>query len=501
MSFSDTLWAICYLPVVLGLSAFGAHRFVMVYLFLKYSKNKPKPLGELAEWPQVTVQLPVFNEQHDYPKDRLQIQLLDDSTDETVELSRGKVAELQALGFAAEFVHRTDRTGYKAGALENGLTTATGEFVFILDADFIPPPGILQQMLPFFTDPKIALVQTRWGHLNRGFSLLTRVQALFLDGHLMVEQTARSRAGRFFNFNGTGGVWRKAAIADAGGWEHDTLTEDLDLSYRAQMKGWKFIFLNDVVTPAELPVDMNGFKSQQHRWTKGSIQAWKKLIGPLWRAKIPLIMKLEGTVHLGANFAYLLLIALCLLVWPGMGAGFNLGGWRMWVLDLPVFIASSVSVGCFYTVSQWGLWKVNPVEHRGWWKQLIYLPALLALGVGMAINNGKAVIEALLNQQSGFVRTPKYGIEKKGEAWQGKKYSIGKSLWVMLELVFALYFTAAAVKATGMHSWSSAPFLAMFASGFWYAAGGTLLQSWGRSKALAVAGATRAADVITADGE
>ncbi len=483
MSWGDYLWIASYVVVVLGLSAFGIHRYAMVYLFLKNSRRQPQPKAQFAELPVVTVQLPVFNEQHvvarlldsvaqlDYPREKLQIQVLDDSTDETVEISRQHVDVLREQGFEAELIHRVDRTGYKAGALENGMQSARGEFIFILDADFIPPPDILHKMIHFFTDDGIGMIQTRWGHINRGYSLLTRIQAMFLDGHLMVEQTARSRAGRFINFNGTAGIWRKSCIVDAGGWQHDTLTEDLDLSYRAQMKGWKFVFLNDVVTPAELPVDMNGFKSQQHRWTKGSIQTCKKLIGPLWRSDLPFIIKLEGSIHLSSNFAYLLLIFLCFLVFPGAGDAVTLGGWRRWLLDVPVFLATSVSVGAFYLVSQ------RAVHPRKWWVEIFYLPFLLALGVGMSINNGKAVLEALFNRDSAFVRTPKYGIERRGQSWRKAKYSAAKSLAVLIEVVFALYFSYAVWFASQHGFWGSVPFLVMFAGGFWYAALGTISQS------------------------
>ncbi|MDQ3622732.1 MAG: glycosyltransferase family 2 protein, partial [Verrucomicrobiota bacterium] len=283
-SLGNTTWTICYFIVLFGLSIYGLHRYVIVYLFLKNRNRPPRPLAEFKELPRVTVQLPIFNELYvverllksvaalQYPPDRLQIQVLDDSTDETTEIAEKQLAQLSARGLDVELIRRTDRTGFKAGALENGLRTCTGDFVLILDADFVPAPDMLLKTIHYFTDPKIGMIQTRWGHLNRTYSLLTRVQAMFLDGHLLLEQTARSRSGRFFNFNGTAGLWRRTCIEDAGGWQHDTLTEDLDLSYRAQLKGWKFVFLADLVTPAELPVDMNGFKSQQHRWTKGSIQ-------------------------------------------------------------------------------------------------------------------------------------------------------------------------------------------------------------------------------------
>ena len=317
--------------------AYGVHRYFIIYLFLKNRKREPVPAARFEHLPVVTVQLPIFNEIYvverllssvselDYPRDRLQIQVLDDSTDDTREITADCAAELRERGFDVELIHRTDRTGFKAGALERGLATARGEFVCILDADFVPPPHLLRKTVDFFTDPKVGMIQTRWGHLNRGYSLLTRVQAMFLDGHLVLEQTARSRSGRFFNFNGTAGLWRKSCIEEAGGWQHDTLTEDLDLSYRAQLAGWKFVFLPDVVTPAELPVDMNGFKSQQHRWTKGSIQTCKKLLPAIWRSKLPLPIKVEATGHLVSNFAYLLLACLwsCSIPRP---AGRNLAG-------------------------------------------------------------------------------------------------------------------------------------------------------------------------------
>src|SRR3954469_14421358 len=284
------IWTICYLSVLVGLSAYGIHRYFIIYLFLKNRKRAPVPVSRFEQLPKVTVQLPIFNEIYvvqrllrsvselDYPRDRLQIQVLDDSTDETRDITAKCTEELRSRGFNVDLIQRVDRTGFKAGALATGLDQAEGEFVCILDADFVPNPDLLMRTVHFFTDPKVGMIQTRWGHLNRGYSLLTRVQAMFLDGHLLLEQTARSRSGRFFNFNGTAGLWRRSCIEDAGGWQHDTLTEDLDLSYRAQLKGWRFIFLADQVTPAELPVDMNGFKSQQHRWTKGSIQTCKKLL-------------------------------------------------------------------------------------------------------------------------------------------------------------------------------------------------------------------------------
>src|SRR4051795_12145947 len=352
-SLASIIWTICYTSVLIGLSAYGIHRYVIIYLFLKHRRRGAVPLGQFAELPKVTMQLPIFNEVYvverllrsvseiDYPKDLLQIQVLDDSTDDTRQLTSACVAELQGRGFNVELIHRTNRAGFKAGALETGLASAQSEFVCILDADFVPQPDLLRRTIHFFTDPKIGMIQTRWGHLNRGYSLLTRVQAMFLDGHLLLEQTARSRSGRFFNFNGTAGLWRKSCIKQAGGWQHDTLTEDLDLSYRAQLAGWKFVFLPDVITPAELPVDMNGFKSQQHRWTKGSIQTCKKLLPTIWRSDLPFIIKMEATAHLTSNFAYLLLACLCMLMHPSTNDAFS-RPWQTWLVDIPIYLSASL---------------------------------------------------------------------------------------------------------------------------------------------------------------
>jgi cellulose synthase/poly-beta-1,6-N-acetylglucosamine synthase-like glycosyltransferase len=461
------------MSVLIGLSAYGIHRYVIIYLFLKYRKRSVVPAGHFEELPKVTMQLPIFNEVYvverllrsvseiDYPKDLLQIQVLDDSTDDTRALTESCVAELQGRGFNVELIHRTDRTGFKAGALETGLASAESEFVCILDADFVPQPDLLKRTIHFFTDPKVGMIQTRWGHLNRGYSLLTRVQAMFLDGHLLLEQTARSRSGRFFNFNGTAGLWRRSCIDEAGGWQHDTLTEDLDLSYRAQLAGWKFIFLPDVITPAELPVDMNGFKSQQHRWTKGSIQTCKKLLPTVWRSKLPLMIKIEATAHLTSNFAYLLLACLCVLLHPSAG-GPQATWLRTLLLDLPIFFTASVSVAVFYICAQ------RELHPRTWMKEILLLPALLALGVGLSINNARAVLEACFNHKSDFARTPKYGIERKSQPWRSCKYMPLKSLLPLAEMAFAIYFSYFLWFAIQHQQYISVPFLAMFQIGFLY---------------------------------
>ncbi len=477
------IWTICYLSVLVGLSAYGLHRYFIIYLFLKNRKRASMPAGHFDLLPVVTVQLPIFNEVYvverllrsvselDYPRDRLQIQVLDDSTDETREITASCAAELRMRGFDVELIHRADRTGFKAGALERGLATARGEFVCILDADFVPPPHLLRKTVDFFTDPKVGMIQTRWGHLNRGYSLLTRVQAMFLDGHLLLEQTARSRSARFFNFNGTAGLWRRSCIEEAGGWQHDTLTEDLDLSYRAQLAGWKFIFLPDVITPAELPVDMNGFKSQQHRWTKGSVQTCKKLLPTIWRSNLPLTIKIEATAHLTSNFAYLLLACLCVLLHPSSG-GPPPGRVRTFLLDAPIFMTASVSVAVFYICAQ------RELHPRTWMKEILFLPALLALGVGLSINNARAVLEAVFNHKSEFARTPKYGIERKSQPWRSCKYMPLKSLLPIAEMAFALYFSYFVWYAVEHGQYISLPFLILFQGGFLYVSLSSLAQWW-----------------------
>ncbi len=481
---SYLIWTICYLSVLFGLSAYGIHRYVIIYLFLKNRKNEPKPVARFTDLPRVTIQLPIFNEVYvverllrsvseiDYPKDKLQIQVLDDSTDDTREITSSVAADLRQRGFNVELIHRVDRHGFKAGALATGLESAEGEFVCILDADFVPPPDILRKTIDFFTDSKVGMIQTRWGHLNRGYSLLTRVQAMFLDGHLLLEQTARSRSGRFFNFNGTAGLWRKSCIQEAGGWQHDTLTEDLDLSYRAQLAGWKFVFLTDVVTPAELPVDMNGFKSQQHRWTKGSIQTCKKLLPTIWRSELPLVIKLEATGHLTSNFAYLLLALLCVLLHPATGGP---QGWlRTFLIDVPIFLTASLSVAVFYICAQ------RELHPRTWMKEILLLPCLLALGVGLSLNNARAVLEAVFNHQSDFARTPKYGIERKSQPWRDCKYMPLKSLLPVAEIGFALYFSYFVWYAIAHRQFLSLPFLVMFQGGFLYVSFSSLASWWPR---------------------
>src|SRR3954468_15445477 len=499
-SLASIIWTICYMSVLIGLSAYGIHRYVIIYLFLKHRRRDTVPAGHFEQLPKVTMQLPIFNEVYvverllrsvseiDYPKELLQIQVLDDSTDDTRDITTSCAAELRQRGFNVSLIHREDRTGFKAGALATGLAASEGDYVCILDADFVPQPDLLRSTIHFFTDPNVGMIQTRWGHLNRSYSLLTRVQAMFLDGHLLLEQTARSRSGRFFNFNGTAGLWRRSCIEEAGGWQHDTLTEDLDLSYRAQLVGWKFIFLTDVVTPAELPVDMNGFKSQQHRWTKGSIQTCKKLLPSIWRSDLPFAIKVEATGHLVSNFAYLLLACLCVLLHPSTGGPQS--GWvRTLMIDVPIFLTASVSVAVFYICAQR---ELNP---RTWMREMLLLPCLLALGVGLSINNARAVLEAVFNHQSGFARTPKYGIERKSQPWRSCRYMPLKSLLTISDTAFAIYFSYFLWFAITHHQYISVPFLAMFQIGFFYVSVSSFSQWMPR---LNLGGGERAAATLPA---
>ena len=361
----DRALLIPYFIVLILLAGYGMHRYILVYLYYKHKKNRTtEPAAYFEELPRLTVQLPIFNEQYvverllesisklKYPREKLDIQVLDDSTDETVEVARNLVERYAALGNPISYHHRTNREGFKAGALAEGLKTAKGEFVAIFDADFTPPEDFLLCTIHHFTDPKIGMVQTRWTHINRNYSLLTQVEAILLDGHFVLEHSGRARSGVFFNFNGTAGVWRRVTIDEAGGWQHDTLTEDTDLSYRAQLKGWKFIYLQDVECPAELPVEMTAFKTQQARWAKGLIQTGKKILPRVLRSDAPFHIKVEAWYHLTANLSYPLMIVLSVLMLPAMIIRFYQGWFQMLFIDLPLFMASTFSISSFYLVSQ-----------------------------------------------------------------------------------------------------------------------------------------------------
>jgi cellulose synthase/poly-beta-1,6-N-acetylglucosamine synthase-like glycosyltransferase len=471
----ETAVLLAYFFVLSILGMYGAHRYYLLHQYAKYKDQVPGAPPPVDDWPVVTIQLPIFNEMYvvdrlldavatiDYPRDRLEIQVLDDSTDETCDIARLAVRRLAQRGFDIAYLHREDRTGYKAGALEAGMAAARGEFIAIFDADFVPPADFLRRTVPYFsTDDRLAVVQARWGHLNRDYSLLTQIQAVLLDGHFVLEHGARNRSGCFFNFNGTAGVWRREAIADAGGWQHDTLTEDLDLSYRAQLRGWRFLFVPNLVTPAEVPVEMNAFKSQQHRWAKGSIQTCRKLLPLILVSDLPRRVKVEAFFHLTANFNYLLMVVLSLLMFPAMYVRYSMGWTEMLLIDVPFFASATMSVVNFYAVSQ------REAYPDDWWSRLKYLPAVLAVGIGLAVNNTRAVIEALRGDAGEFKRTPKYGIERAGDGWQGKKYIQSALAQPLIELGLGLYFTMTVVYALANEIYGTLPFLVLFQFGFLY---------------------------------
>lgn len=500
---TGALWL--YLSVLVLLAVYGAHRFLVVGRFLASARKQPKPARRFAEeeLPGVTVQLPLFNELYvveqllesvsriDYPRDRFQIQVLDDSTDETVDIARRVVERLAATGLDIEYVHRTDRTGFKAGALDNGMKSAKHDLIAIFDADFRPEADFLHQIIHYFSDEKVGVAQSRWGHLNEDQSLLTKTQALMLNGHFLVEHPARNRTGLYFNFNGTGGLWRRQAIEDAGGWEHDTLTEDLDLSYRAQMKGWKFIYDPSIVSPAELPAEMNAFKSQQHRWAKGSVQVMLKLLKTVLKNPVvPLRQKVEAVFHLTGNLAYVLMIPMILLT-PVMFVmrnqfGAEASGNFLWA-DILIMTLASGSMVAFYGAAQL-------VSHEQGWKRLYLVPALMCLGLGLAVNQARAVFEALIGQESPFVRTPKFNIDgtaKSQGAWKSKKYR-GVQNWVPIaEVILAVYYGLTLCWAIYTKTWGALPFLMLFAGGFTYVSALSLGQR--RAKKAAAPAAETAA--------
>ena len=480
----DTALLIPYFIVLILLASYGIHRYVLVYLYYKHRRNKTtEPASRFSELPRITVQLPIFNEQFvverlldavcrlQYPREKLDIQVLDDSTDETVEVARDAVERYATMGYPIRYLHRDNREGYKAGALQAGMQSAKGEFIAIFDADFVPPEDFLLRTIHHFTDPGIGMVQTRWTHLNRNYSFLTEVEAILLDGHFVLEHGGRSRAGVFFNFNGTAGMWRRSAIEEAGGWQHDTLTEDTDLSYRSQLKGWKFRYLQDVECPAELPIEMTAFKTQQARWAKGLIQCAKKDLPFVLRAKVSRREKMEAWYHLTANLSYPLMIVLSTLLLPAMMIRFYQGWFQMLYIDLPLFLASTFSISSFYLVSQKELFP------RTWLRTFLYLPALMGLGIGLTITNSKAVLEALFGIKSPFARTPKYRVvSKKEKSAAAKKYRKRLGLIPYVELLIGCYFALTIWYAMVNENYFTVPFLFLFVFGYWYTGIMSLMQ-------------------------
>ena len=452
---------------------FGSHGFVMIYYYFKNKDKRPVGKTLLDDKPIVTVQLPVYNELYvverlidsvcalDYPKDRLEIQVLDDSTDETVDLVAAAVAAKREQGFDIVQIRRADRVGFKAGALRYGMEMAKGEFLAIFDADFVPRENFLTETLRHFTDERIGMVQTRWEHLNNEFSLLTLAQGIALDGHFVIEQQVRNKSGFFINFNGTAGVWRRSCIEDAGNWEADTLTEDLDLSYRAQLRGWRFVFLNDVTSPAELPSEINALKSQQFRWTKGAIETARKILPRVWKAKLPLRVKLQSTVHLTNNLVFPFILLTGILNVPLVFIKHS-GRHETFFAFMSIFVLAFISSFLFYLYSQKDV-------YADWKKRIFLFPLFMSGSMGFSVNNTRAVLEGLLNRKSAFIRTPKFRIETDKDTWKNKKYrAAGRkiSFAVVFELALALYCFIGVVASVWFLEIAALPFQLLFFFGF-----------------------------------
>jgi len=485
LAWFDWAMLIPYFTVLGILSIYGIHRYEIIRTYFKHRKKAVlAPPVRFAQLPPVTIQLPIYNERYvverlieetvrmEYPKGLLQIQVLDDSTDDTAPFAEALVERYRALGYPIEYHHRTNREGYKAGALQEGLKTATGEFVAVFDADFCPPPDFLSETIHYFTDPQVGVLQTRWSYFNRDYSFLTQVEAMLLDGHFILEHGARSRAGYFFNFNGTAGILRKKMIYDAGGWQHDTLTEDTDLSYRAQLKGWRFMYLPGLECPSELPVEMHGFQVQQSRWAKGLTQVAKKLLPTILRAKLPLRMKIEAFLHLTPNISYPLMIVVSALLLPVMIVRFYMGPFQMLYVDLPLIVASFWSISLFYVVAHRELYP------KDWKRSILLLPMLIAVGVGLTVINTRAVLEALFGVETAFARTPKYAVGDRPVNLEVKKYR-GRSGWLpYAEIAAGTYFVSMVAFAIQTYNYFAIPFLLLFVFGYWWAGFGTLYQEY-----------------------
>lgn len=465
-----------YTIALLGLSIYGIQSLIFALLYLVQSHlPKPKPPIEPDAWPLVTIQLPIFNERFvverlieaacalDYPSQALSIQVLDDSTDDTLALTRQQVANYRARGVNIELIHRIDRKEYKAGALANGFKRATGEFIAVFDADFVPPANFLRRLIPYFTtDPKIGMVQARWGHLNDVYNILTRAQSIFLDGHFVIEQNTRFRSGLLFNFNGSAGIWRRSCIEDAGGWSGDTLSEDLDLSYRAQMKGWRFIFVPDVIVPGEIPPSIAALKQQQYRWARGSIRVLFKLAGRLWRSPISLKKRLIGYIHLSSYFSNLFMMLALLTSLPVVlahGAGLP---------SLPWLALVGFGQPLMYAISQ-------QASYRDWKSRIAFFPLLLSMGVGIGFNNSRAVLAAFSPKQASFIRTPKFHLESQQDIWSKKTYSLPAEWTSWVELGLSAYALLTGLFAIQDYP-PLVPMLALCTVGFGYVAILGLLQ-------------------------
>ncbi|HUA21166.1 MAG TPA: glycosyltransferase [Bryobacteraceae bacterium] len=488
-----------YFVILVILSFYGCHRFEMIRRYLKHRKKlTPEPAARFEQLPRVTIQLPLYNERFvverlieevskmEYPRELLQIQVLDDSTDDTHPVTEALVRDYQAAGVPIQYLHRANRAGFKAGALQEGMQQATGELIAIFDADFVPPRDFLMRTVHHFADPKVGVVQTRWSYLNRHFNLLTEVEAMLLDGHFVLEHGARYGSGLFFNFNGTAGILRASMIEDAGGWQHDTLTEDTDLSYRAQLKGWRFVYLPGVDCPSELPVDTYGFQVQQSRWAKGLTQVALKLLPSILRSDAPVRNKVEAFFHLTPNISYPLMLVISALMLPVMIVRFYMGWFQMVTIDLPLIIASFWSISAFYLMAE------REIDRRNWKRSWVLMPALMAAGIALTLINTKAVLEALFGIKSAFARTPKYAVGDRKVKIDNAAYRRRSGWLPYAELAVGGYFVY--MTAFAIESWNfpAVPFLLLFVVGYWWAGFTTLYQEyqgklqWQRERALAL---------------
>lgn len=482
----------------LGLAAYGLQALWLTWLRIRAERTAQlaaPPARHCSHWPSVTVQLPVYNELHvisrlidacvrlDYPSDRLQIQILDDSTDSTTATAEQRAAYWRKKGHDVQVLHRNDRQGYKAGALQAGIGRAAGEFIAIFDADFVPTPDFLRRVLPVFLEKTasssrvnetpqatkgVGFIQTRWAHLNAGYSALTRAQAMALDGHFVVEQAARASAGLPFSFNGSAGVWRRACIEDnaVGSWQTDTLCEDLDLSYRAQLAGWRGVYLDHVEAPAEIPPQLLAFKQQQFRWAKGSIETLRKLRACIWQGTWSLPKRIAALGHLSGYLIHPLLLVL-LLVMPLL---MLFGIQPYW----PLAYLSLVSVGppTLYALAQWHL---HPDD---WLTRWAYLPVLTLLGMGLSLNNTVAALQALAGSHGAFLRTPKFHVERQTDTWQGSRYSLRLEPVIAGELFLAIYAAVSSCIAILLNQWWNLPFLALYTGGYSLVAALGIYEDW-----------------------
>lgn len=503
MPYAQNLLLTIYYALLAVVTAVMLYRGFLIVRYYRRPSGDESPAGRFPDEPVVTVQLPIYNERFvverlleavcafDWPRDRLEVQLLDDSTDETVAIAAAKVAELRARGYDVKHVHRTDRTGYKAGALAGAMGDARGEYLAVFDADFVPDPDFLRKTVDYFTDPAVGFVQTRWTYLNREYGVLTQGMGMLMDGHFVLEQVTRSRGGYIFNFNGTGGIWRRQAIRDAGGWEADTICEDTDLSYRTGLAGYRGVYLRHVASPSELPVQITALKSQQHRWAKGLTECFLKLMPRLWRSDLPLKRKLEGTFHLGANLAFpaslfMTLVALpVMLVRLGSGAAGSLAQ----VVDSFVFLLVIVTQIGFYVVA-------TRESHEDWVRRLRYLPFFPLIGVGLAVNNARGVLEALTGLRSEFVRTPKLGVLGEDRVLVRKReraYTGGRDLFqALVEIAMGVFYVYMAVRQAPVMLVGSV-ITAVLSIGLFVMGGATVRALWIRRASRRAAGLTRPA--------